>query len=60
MEREFFEASSASQVQESRHLLAASDLLRTIKSQQFAIQQLKLENQFLKKRLVNMAKGEVI
>ncbi|MEM9424681.1 MAG: P-loop NTPase [Spirochaetota bacterium] len=49
-----------SQLQESLHsgLLSESDMIETIKSQQFDIQQLKLENQFLKKKVLDMTKKE--
>ena len=46
------------QLQDLLHsgLLSESDMMETIKSQQFDIQQLKLENQFLKKKLLDMNK----
>ncbi len=49
-----------SQLQESLHsgLLSESDMMETIKSQQFDIQQLKLENQFLKKKILDRARWE--
>ena len=49
-----------SQLQESLYsgLLSEGDMIETIKAQQFDIQQLKLENQFLKKKLLSMAKKD--
>ncbi|WGK68461.1 P-loop NTPase [Candidatus Haliotispira prima] len=49
-----------SQLQESLHsgMLSEGDMIETIKSQQFDVQQLKLENQFLKKKILDMAKKE--